>query len=131
MNLEFNANEDYNKQLLINLKKQLKVVYLGGGLKRIENEHAKGKMTARERIDYLLDNSNSIEIGGLAGYEMYEDHGGCPSAGVIVKIKIMAVVLQQESLLKLAIYQKNYVLLLLMMLLLKLELGFLLQERKI
>jgi acetyl-CoA carboxylase carboxyltransferase component len=86
MNLEFNANEDYNKQLLINLKKQLKVVYLGGGLKRIENEHAKGKMTARERIDYLLDNSNSIEIGGLAGYEMYEDHGGCPSAGVIVKI---------------------------------------------
>lgn len=44
-----------------------------------------GKMTARERVEYLLDNiENAIEIGALAGYEMYTEHGGCPSGGVVV-----------------------------------------------
>src|SRR5690606_16989183 len=54
---------------------------------RIEKLHSEGKMTARERIDYLLDkNSESIEIGAFAGEDMYQEHGGCPSGGVVVKI---------------------------------------------
>ena len=87
MDLNFNKNEDYNKLLVTNLKKRLVKVRLGGGISKIEKEHAKGKLTARERIDYLLDSkSKSIEIGAFAGEGMYESHGGCPSAGVVVKI---------------------------------------------
>jgi acetyl-CoA carboxylase carboxyltransferase component len=87
MDLNFNKNEDYNKLLVTNLKKRLVKVRLGGGISKIEKEHAKGKLTARERIDYLLDSkSKSIEIGAFAGEDMYESHGGCPSAGVVVKI---------------------------------------------
>lgn len=87
MDLNFNKNEDYNKLLVTNLKKRLVKVRLGGGKSKIEKEHAKGKLTARERIDYLLDSkSKSIEIGAFAGEDMYESHGGCPSAGVVVKI---------------------------------------------
>jgi len=87
MDLNFNKNEDYNKLLVTNLKKRLVKVKLGGGKSKIEKEHAKGKLTARERIDYLLDSkSKSIEIGAFAGEDMYESHGGCPSAGVVVKI---------------------------------------------
>ena len=87
MDLNFNKNEDYNKLLVTDLKKRLAQVKLGGGKSKIEKEHAKGKLTARERIDYLLDSkSKSIEIGAFAGDGMYESHGGCPSAGVVVKI---------------------------------------------
>jgi len=87
MNLTFNKNEDYNKQLANELQKRIAKVSLGGGQKRIEKLHSKGKLTARERIDYLLDkNSESIEIGAFAGEGMYTQYGGCPSGGVIVKI---------------------------------------------
>ena len=87
MDLNFNKNEDANKLLASDLRKRFAKVKLGGGQKRIDKLHEKGKLTARERIDYLLDkNSKSIEIGGFAGYEMYEEHGGCPSGGVVVKI---------------------------------------------
>lgn len=87
MNLKFNKNEDHNKLLVSSLNHKLKRVKLGGGEKRIEKHHEKGKMTARERIDFLLDNkSNAIEIGAFAGEGMYEEHGGCPSGGVVVKI---------------------------------------------
>lgn len=87
MDITFNKNEDHNKLILSELRKKLAKVKLGGGKKRIEKHHAKGKMTARERIDYLLDsNTQSIEIGAFAGDEMYEEHGGCPSGGVVVKI---------------------------------------------
>ena len=87
MDLDFNKNEDHNKLLNSKLKQRFAKVKLGGGKTRIEKHHAKGKMTARERIDYLFDpKSKSIEIGGFAGYKMYEDHGGCPSGGVVVKI---------------------------------------------
>ncbi|MGN7809227.1 acyl-CoA carboxylase subunit beta [Flavobacterium sp. 22076] len=87
MDLNFNKNEDHNKLLLSELKQKFAKVKLGGGEKRIEKLHAEGKMTARERIDYLLDeNSNSIEIGGFAGEGMYAEHGGCPSGGVVIKI---------------------------------------------
>ncbi len=87
MDLNFNKNEDHNKLLLSTLRQKLAQVKLGGGEKRIEKHHSKGKMTARERINYLLDDSNAaIELGAFVGDEMYEEHGGCPSGGVVVKI---------------------------------------------
>ena len=87
MDLNFNKNEDYNKLLVTDLNKRLSQVKLGGGKPKIEKEHAKGKLTARERIAYLLDSkSKSIEIGAFAGDGMYASHGGCPSGGVVVKI---------------------------------------------
>ena len=87
MDLKFNRNEDHNKLLVAELRKKLAEVALGGGKKRIEKEHAKGKMTARERIDYLFDQDKpQLEIGALAGYGMYEEYGGCPSGGVVVKL---------------------------------------------
>ena len=87
MDLNFNKNEDHNKLLVTDLKKRFAQVKLGGGQKRIEKLHAEGKMTARERIDYLLDDkTNSIEIGAFVGDGMYEEHGGCPSGGVVVKM---------------------------------------------
>ncbi|RFN57660.1 acyl-CoA carboxylase subunit beta [Marixanthomonas ophiurae] len=87
MDMTFNKNEDHNKLSVSDLKKKLAKVKLGGGEKRIEKHHAKGKMTARERVDYLLDSKKpSIEIGAFAGDGMYEEHGGCPSGGVVVKI---------------------------------------------
>ena len=87
MDLDFNRNEDHNKLLASELRKRLQKVSLGGGAKAIEKQHAKGKLTARERIDYLLDkNRETIEIGAFAGDNMYQEHGGCPSGGVVVKI---------------------------------------------
>ncbi|WP_425237321.1 acyl-CoA carboxylase subunit beta [Ulvibacterium sp.] len=87
MDLKFNKNEDHNKLLLSELKKRLAQVKLGGGKSRIEKQHSLGKMTARERIDYLLDKGkDSLEIGALVGEDMYPEHGGCPSGGVVVKI---------------------------------------------
>ncbi len=71
--------------LIADLHQKLQEVYLGGGLKKIEKLHQQNKLTARERIDLLLDkNSERFEIGALAGWEMYEEHGGCPSGGVVV-----------------------------------------------
>ncbi|MDA9289624.1 acyl-CoA carboxylase subunit beta [Polaribacter sp.] len=87
MDINFNKNEDFNKLLVSDLRKRFAKVKLGGGQKRIDKHHEKGKMTARERVDYLLDNkTKSIEIGAFAGDEMYKEHGGCPSGGVVVKI---------------------------------------------
>ena len=87
MDLTFNKREDFNKLELSKLKRKLAEVSLGGGQRKIDSHKSKGKLTARERIDYLLDPKKpSIEIGALAGDEMYEEDGGCPSAGVIVKI---------------------------------------------
>jgi acetyl-CoA carboxylase carboxyltransferase component len=87
MDIKFNKNEDHNKLLLSTLNRKFTKVKLGGGEKSIAKHHSKGKMTARERIDYLLDpKSKSIEIGAFAGEDMYPEYGGCPSGGVIVKI---------------------------------------------
>ena len=87
MDLNFNKNEDYNKLLVSDLRKRFVKVKLGGGQKRIDKHHEKGKMTARERIDYLLDpKAKSIEIAAFAGENMYAEHGGCPSGGVVIKI---------------------------------------------
>ncbi|MCK5676863.1 MAG: acyl-CoA carboxylase subunit beta, partial [Flavobacteriaceae bacterium] len=87
MDINFNKNEDHNKLLLSAFNKKFHLVSKGGGEKRIAKLHEKGKMTARERIDYLLDNkTESIEIAAFAGDEMYQEHGGCPSGGVVIKI---------------------------------------------
>ena len=87
MDINFNKNEDFNKLLISDLRKRFAKVKLGGGKKRIEKHREKGKMTARDRVDYLLDSQkNSIEIGAFAGDNMYKEHGGCPSGGVVVKI---------------------------------------------
>lgn len=85
MDIEFNKREDQNKLKLSEINRLLNVIKKGGGEKRLQKLREEGKMTARERIDYLLDkDSDSIEIGAFAGYEMYEEHGGCPSGGVVV-----------------------------------------------
>ncbi len=85
--IEFNKNEDRMRMLLADVKTKLKAIHLGGGEKRIEKQHAQGKMTARERIAYLCDKeSEFIEIGAFAGYEMYEEYGGCPGGGVVCVI---------------------------------------------
>ncbi|MHB1147252.1 MAG: acyl-CoA carboxylase subunit beta [Lutibacter sp.] len=87
MDINFNKNEDFNKLQLAALKRKLVKVYKGGGEKRTEKHKDNGKLTARERIEYLFDaKSDSIEIGALVGEGMYDEHGGCPSGGVIVKI---------------------------------------------
>ena len=87
MNINFNSNEDHNKLLVSDLHKRFAQVKQGGGQIRIDKLHAEGKMTARERIDYLLDpKAKSIEIAAFAGDGMYEEHGGCPSGGVVVKM---------------------------------------------
>jgi 3-methylcrotonyl-CoA carboxylase beta subunit len=86
-NIEFNRNEDRMKLLISAMHQKLEKVMLGGGKTRIEKEHSKGKLTARERIDFLLDKDRDrIEIGAFAGEGMYREHGGCPSAGVVVVI---------------------------------------------
>ena len=87
MNLEFNKNEDSNKQLVYEVKTRLKKIYAGGGEKAAAKQKEKGKMLARERISYLLDpDSQWLEIGAFAAEDMYQDVGGCPSAGVVTGI---------------------------------------------
>jgi 3-methylcrotonyl-CoA carboxylase beta subunit len=85
--LEFSKNEDQLKQLCFQLAAKEKKTQLGGGEKKIDEQHQKGKLTARERIAYLLDKERAfVEIGLLAGDGMYKDQGGCPSGGVITGI---------------------------------------------
>ncbi|HLS11185.1 MAG TPA: carboxyl transferase domain-containing protein [Flavobacteriaceae bacterium] len=87
MNIKFNKNEDHNKLTVADLRKRLAVVRKGGGEKRIKRLNDQGKLTARERIDYLLDkDAKRIEIAAFAGEGMYEEHGGCPSGGVVAVI---------------------------------------------
>ncbi|WP_294267795.1 carboxyl transferase domain-containing protein [uncultured Chryseobacterium sp.] len=85
MDIEFNKREDQNRLKLSEINRLLSEIKKGGGEKRLQKLREEGKMTARERVEYLLDkDSDSIEIGAFAGYEMYEEHGGCPSGGVVV-----------------------------------------------
>src|SRR6187431_1346928 len=82
--LEFNKNEDQLKQLIFKLHTKAKKTKLGGGEKKIEEQHQKGKLTARERVAYLIDEgSEFIEVGLFAGDGMYKEYGGCPSGGVV------------------------------------------------
>jgi len=87
MNIEFNKNEDVNKQLVYELKTKLKKIYQGGGEKNAAKQKEKGKLLARERINYLIDkDSNFLEIGAFTADGMYAEQGGCPSAGVVCGI---------------------------------------------
>ncbi|MEO0471305.1 MAG: carboxyl transferase domain-containing protein [Bacteroidota bacterium] len=80
-------NEDHNQELLRKLQHQLAVVAKGGGEKAMARHRKKGKLPARERIDLLLDRKDEfLEIGALAAQGMYEEYGGCPSAGVVTGI---------------------------------------------
>jgi len=85
--IEFNRNEDKMKLLVSAMRQKLDKVMQGGGKAKIEKEHAKGKMTARERIAFLLDkDAPQVEIGAFTGEGMYKEHGGCVCGGVIVII---------------------------------------------
>src|SRR5205809_3660410 len=87
MNIEFNRNEDAMKMQLSDIKQKLEKIYQGGGKKAAEKQKEKNKLTARERIDYLTDKKKPfIEIGRFAGFEMYEEYGGCPAAGTVAGI---------------------------------------------
>ena len=85
--LEFNKNDDKMRLLISEMKRKYATVSLGGGNKKIEKQHKKGKLTARERIEYLKDtDANFLEIGAFVGDGMYEEYGGCPSGGVVAGI---------------------------------------------
>lgn len=85
--LEFNKNDDTMRLKISALNRELEKIYEGGGKKRIEKLHSKGKLTARERIDLLLDkDTERFEMGAFAGYGMYKEHGGCPAGGVVTVI---------------------------------------------
>ncbi len=87
MNMEFNRNEDWMKLLLSQAKQHTEKIRLGGGKKATEKQHERNKLTPRERIDYLCDkNTPFIEIGAFAGFEMYEEQGGCPAGGTVAGI---------------------------------------------
>ena len=87
MDLEFNKREDFNKLKLAEITRIQSQIKKGGGEKRLQKLRDEGKMTARERVSYLLDTkADVIEIGEMAGYEMYENEGGCPSGGVVVVV---------------------------------------------
>ncbi|MDP4637697.1 MAG: acyl-CoA carboxylase subunit beta [Crocinitomicaceae bacterium] len=85
--LEFNINDDQMRLKISALERELAKIAEGGGKKRIDKLHESGKLTARERIDLLLDpNTDRVEIGAIAGYGMYKEHGGCPAGGVVIVI---------------------------------------------
>jgi len=87
MNLEFNKNEDAMRMALSQMRTRLDKILLGGGKKAMDKQREKNKLTARERIAYLTDEGRPfIEIGAFAGYEMYEDQGGCPAGGTVAGI---------------------------------------------
>ena len=87
MDIEFNKNEDINKQLVYDLKTRLKTIYKGGGEKSAAKQKEKGKMLARERVAYLIDpETEFLEVGAFAADGMYAEQGGCPSAGVVCGI---------------------------------------------
>ena len=83
--LNASINQDENKLGVSRMQRRLERIYLGGGKSKIEKQHSKGKLTARERVDYLTDDdSYFFELGAFAGYGMYRDHGGAPAGGVIM-----------------------------------------------
>ena len=85
MNLSFNKNDDELRLLLSELKKRQAQVELGGGAAKLQKQRDQGKLTARERIAYLVDAKQpSLEIASFAGDSMYEEYGGCPAGGVVV-----------------------------------------------
>lgn len=87
MDLTHNRNEDWMKLMLSEMKQRMEKIALGGGKKAIEKQRERNKLTARERIAYLCDtNQPFIEIGAFAGYDMYQEEGGCPAGGTVAGI---------------------------------------------
>lgn len=87
MNLEFNINEDAMKLAWSQVKQKLAQISKGGGDKAIARQRERNKLTPRERIAYLIDKeSRFMEIGAFAGYDMYEEDGGCPAGGTVAGI---------------------------------------------
>ncbi len=87
MDIEMNKNEDANKLALANIRQLLEKIEEGGGKKAIQKQKERNKLTARERLDYLLDKDKIfIEIGAFAGYGMYEEYGGCPAGGTVAGV---------------------------------------------
>ena len=87
MNIEFNRQEDAMKCSLSSMRQKLEKIYEGGGKKAMAKQKEKNKLTPRERISYLTDSDKPfIEIGALAGFEMYEEQGGCPAGGTVAGI---------------------------------------------
>ena len=86
-NLDFNKNDDKMRLLISKMKRKYEKISLGGGKEKIKKQKNKGKLTARERINYLKDdNAYFLEIGAFAGHNMYKEYGGCPSGGVVAGI---------------------------------------------
>ncbi len=84
MNVDFNKNEDEMKLALSKLHHHLEKIKLGGGKKAIDKQREKNKLTPRERITYLIDKDSTFtEIGAFAGFNMYEEQGGCPAGGTV------------------------------------------------
>jgi acetyl-CoA carboxylase carboxyltransferase component len=87
MNIEFDKNEDAMKMAISNLNQYYEKIKWGGGSKAIEKQHEKNKLTARERISYLIDSDKAfIEIGAFAGFDMYAEQGGCPAGGTVAGV---------------------------------------------
>jgi len=87
MDIEKNKNEDSMKLQISLMKHRLVKIRLGGGTKKLEKLQSEGKLSARERINYLVDKGTEwLEVGAFAGYEMYAEHGGCPAGGVVVAL---------------------------------------------
>ncbi len=87
MNIEFNKNEDSMKMLLSDRQRLLDKIYEGGGKKSFEKQKEKNKLGPRERIAYLTDSNRPfVEIGAFAGFDMYEEYGGCPAAGTVAGV---------------------------------------------
>ena len=84
MNIENNKNDDYNRLALSDIRKLLSKIEIGGGKKSIQKQKDRNKLTARERVAYLIDkDSDFLELGAFAGYGMYEEYGGCPAGGTV------------------------------------------------
>jgi acetyl-CoA carboxylase carboxyltransferase component len=84
MNLEFNKNEDAMRLIISQMRQRHAQISLGGGKKAIEKAKEKGKLSPRERIDYLIDVDTEFqEIAAFTAYEMYQEHGGCPAGGTV------------------------------------------------
>src|SRR4051794_18007885 len=87
MNITVNRNEDWMKLQLSELMQHFEKIKLGGGKKSIDKQKEKNKLTARERIEYLCDkNKPFVEIGAFAGFDMYEEQGGCPAGGTVAGV---------------------------------------------
>ena len=105
MDLELNKNEDKMKLMISEMNQKLNKIKIGGGKEKIEKQHKQGKLTARERIDFLVDEeTETVEIGSFVGDGMYEEYGGCPSGGVVVVLgyvsKKLCVIVANDSTVK-------------------------------